>query len=136
MGFLDRFSKDGRDQRAREKNAARAINKYMQSPDRMKALQALRDDGSDDALFALMKRFGMMYDKTIEDEQEKEWAFDALVELGGKVLPALKRYLESAESISWPLRLLEKVVATKDEQIDVVAAALERHEPGYERDPT
>ena len=46
MGFLDRFSKDGRDQRTREKNAARAINKYAQSPDRMKALQALRDDGS------------------------------------------------------------------------------------------
>jgi HEAT repeat protein len=83
-----------------------------------------------------MKRFGMKYDKTIEDEQEKEWAFEVLVEKGAKVLPALKRYLDSAESISWPLRLLEKVVATKDEQIDVVAAVLERHEPGYERDPT
>ena len=68
MGFLDRFSKDGRDARAREKNAARAVNKYAQSPDRMKALQALRDDGTDEALYALMKRFGMMYDKTIEDE--------------------------------------------------------------------
>jgi hypothetical protein len=134
MGVLDFFSKGG--ERARQKNAARAINKYAQSPDRMKALQALCDDGTDDALFALMKRFGMMYDKTIEDEQEKEWVFDALVEKGGKVLPALKRYLESADSISWPLRLLEKVVATKEEQIDVVAAALERHEPGYERDPT
>jgi hypothetical protein len=136
MGVLDFFSKDGRDERARQKNAARAINKYAQSPDRMKALEALRDDGSDDALFALMKRFGMKYDKTIDDEQEKEWAFEALVELGAKVLPALKRYLDSADSISWPLRLLEKVVATKDEQVDVVAAALERHEPGYERDPT
>jgi HEAT repeat protein len=136
MGVLDFFSKDGRDERARQKNAARVINKYAQSPDRMKALQALRDDGSDDALYALMKRFGMRYDKTIEDEQEKEWAFEALVELGAKTLPALKRYMESAESISWPLRLLEKVVATKEEQIDVVAAALERHEPGYERDPT
>ena len=51
MGFLDRFSKDGRDQRAREKNTARAVNKYMQSPDRMKALQALRDDGSAEALY-------------------------------------------------------------------------------------
>ena len=110
MGFLDRFSKDGRDQRAREKNAARAINKYMQSPDRMKALQALRDDGSDEALFGLMQRFGMMYDKTIEDEQEKEWVFEMLVEKGAAVLPALKKYMASADSISWPLRLLDKVV--------------------------
>ena len=136
MGFMDRFSKDGRDQRSREKNAARAIDKYAQSPDRMKALQSLRDDGSTEALFALMKRFGMMYDKTIEDEQEKEWVFEMLVEKGGAVLPALKRYMAAAESISWPLRLLDKVVDGKEGRIDVIAEVLERHEPGYERDPT
>jgi hypothetical protein len=136
MGFLDRFSKDGRDQRAREKNAARAINKYMQSPDRMKALQALRDDGSDEALYALIRRFGMMYDKTIEDEQEKEWVFEWLVEKGAAVLPALKKYMFSADSISWPLRLLDKVVDGKEGRIDLIAEVLERHEPGYERDPT
>jgi hypothetical protein len=136
MGFLDRFSKDGRDQRAREKNAARAINKYMQSPDRMKALQALRDDGSDEALYALMRRFGMMYDKTIEDEQEKEWVFEMLEEKGATVLPALKKYIASADSISWPLRLLDKVIDDREGRIDVIAEALGRHEPGYERDPT
>jgi hypothetical protein len=136
MGFLDLFSKDRRAERARESNAKAAINKYSQSPDRFKALQALRDDGSPEALFALMKRFGMMYDKSIEDEQEKEWVFDALVEKGGAVLAPLKRYVNAADSISWPLRLLEKIVATKDEQIDVIEEVLARHEPGYERDPT
>jgi len=136
MGFLDRFSKDGRDARAREKNASRAVNKYMQSPDRLKALQALRDDGSDEALYSLLKRFSMMYDKTIEDEQEKEWVFEWLIEKGAKVLPALKRYMLSADSISWPLRVLDKVVDAKEGRIDVIAAVLERHEPGYERDPT
>jgi hypothetical protein len=136
MGFLDRFSKDGRDQRAREKNAARAINKYMQSPDRMKALQELGEDGSDDALYGLMRRFGMMYDKTIEDEQEKEWVFEMLVEKGAKVLPALKRYIASADSISWPLRILDKVIDGREGRIEVIAEALGRHEPGYERDPT
>jgi hypothetical protein len=136
MGFLDRFSKDGRDQRSREKNAARAVNKYAQSPDRMKALQALRDDGSTEALYALMKRFGMMYDKSIEDEQEKEWVFELLVEKGASVLPALEKYMLSADSISWPLRLLDKVVDPKEGRIDVIAKVMERHEPGYERDPT
>jgi hypothetical protein len=136
MGVFDLFSKDSREQRARQKNAERAIAKFAQSPDRMKALQSLRDDGSPDALYGLLRRFGMMYDKTIEDEQEKEWVFETLVEKGGVVLQPLKRYLTSADSISWPLRLLEKIVATKDEQIDVVAEELARHEPGYERDPT
>lgn len=136
MGVFDLFSKDGREQRSRQKNAARAVDKYAQSPDRMKALQSLRDDGSPDALYGLFRRFGMMYDKTIEDEQEKEWVFETLAEKGGAVLQPLKRYLASAESISWPLRLLDKIVATKDEQLDVVAEELGRHEPGYERDPT
>ena len=78
----------------------------------------------------------MMYDKTIEDEQEKEWVFEILVEKGAAILPALKRYLASADSISWPLRLLEKVVDTEPEEIDVIEEVLARHEPGYERDPT
>lgn len=135
MGVFDLFSKDGRVERARKRNAARAVNKYSQSPDRMKSLQALRDDGSDDALYGLMRRFGMMYDKTIEDEQEKEWVFEVLVEKGASVLPALKRYLFSAESISWPLRVLDKV-ANREQELEVLKEVLERHEPGYERDPT
>jgi hypothetical protein len=138
MGMFTLFSKDGREQRAREKNIAAAVNKYKQSPDRMKALQALRDDGSPEALFGLIRRFGMMYDKTIEDEQEKEWVFEMLVSKGGVVLEPLKKYMATADSISWPLRLLDKILDSQDKgkRIDVIAEVLARHEPGYERDPT
>ena len=132
MGLLDIFSKE----RTRERNASRALNKYAQSPDRMKALQSLASDGSPEALYALLRRFGMLYDKTIDDEQEKEWVFETLVAKGGEVLDPLKKYLLSADSISWPLRLLDKIVATKDEVVDVIAYVMSRHEPGYERDPT
>jgi hypothetical protein len=135
MGVFDLFSKDGRQQRARDKNVSRAVQKYSQSPDRMKALQALRDDGSPEALYGMLRRFGMMYDKTIEDEQEKEWVFESLLELGAKIIPPIKKYLFSADSISWPLRLLDRV-AGKEEELEVIKAVLERHEPGYERDPT
>jgi len=132
MGLLDLFSKE----RTRERNVQRAINKYSQSPDRMKALQSLADDGSAEALYGLLRRFGMMYDKTIDDEQEKEWVFETLAAKGGVVMDPLKKYLLAADSISWPLRLLDKIVATKDEVIDAVAHVMQRHEPGYERDPT
>ena len=132
MGVFDMFSKE----RSRERNASRAINKYAQSPDRLKAMQTLLADGSPEALYAVMRRFGMLYDKTIDDEQEKEYLFDSLVEKGGVVLEPLKKYLLAAESISWPLRVLDKVVATKDEVVDVLAEVMKRHEPGYERDPT
>jgi hypothetical protein len=132
MGFLDLFSKE----KTRERNAGRAINKYAQSGDRLKALQTLLAEGSPEALYAVMRRFGMMYDKTIDDEQEKNYVFDSLVEKGAAALEPLKRYLLSADSISWPLRVLDKVVATKDEVIDMLAEVMKRHEPGYERDPT
>ena len=135
MGVFDLFSKDGRAQRARESNMKRAVNKYAQSPDRMKALQSLRDDGSPDALYGLLRRFGMMYDKTIEDEQEKDWVFEVLLEKGPAIIEPIKRYLLAADSISWPLRLLDRV-AGKEQELEVLKVVLERHEPGYERDPT
>jgi HEAT repeat protein len=135
MSLLDLFSKQGRAERARAGNIKRAVEKYAQSPDRFKALQALRDDGSADALHGLMRRFGMMYDKTIEDEQEKEWVFEVLVEKGVTILPSLERYMREADSISWPLRLLDKV-ADRETELAALQKILERHEPGYERDPT
>jgi hypothetical protein len=135
MGVFDLFSKDGRQLRARDKNVSRAVNKYAQSPDRLKALQSLRDDGSPEAIYGMLRRFGMMYDKTIEDEQEKDWVFETLVDKGASIIPSIKKYLFSADSISWPLRLLDRV-AGKEEELDVLKAVLERHEPGYERDPT
>jgi hypothetical protein len=136
MGLFDLLSKDKRDERARSKNVTQAVNKYAQSGDRMKALEALADDGSDEALYGLLRRFGVMYDKSIEDEQEKEWVFETLVSKGRSALPAVKKYLFSAESISWPLRVLDKIAADGDEEIAFVQEVLARHEPGYERDPT
>lgn len=135
MGLLGFLSKEGRDRRSLEKNAARAVNKYAQSPDRYKAMQSLINEGSPESIFAVLRRFGMMYDKSIEDEQEKEWLFDSLVEKGAAIIPQVERYLLAADSISWPLRLLSKV-AGKEHEIDVIKKVLERHEPGYERDPS
>jgi hypothetical protein len=136
MGLLDIFSKEKREERARASNIQRATNKYSQSGDRYRAMEALATEGSEEALYGLLRRFGMMYDKTIEDEQEKEWVFDTLVSKGESALPAVKRYLISAESVSWPLRVLQKVAPSKDVEVEIVAEVLARHEPGYERDPT
>src|SRR4051812_46143840 len=124
MGVFNLFSREGREQRARVRNVKRAVNKYAQSPDRMKALQSLRDDGSPEAIHGMLRRFGMMYDKTIEDEQEKDWVFETLMQKGASILPPLKRYLLAAESISWPLRLLDKV-ANKEQELEVLQAVLE-----------
>jgi hypothetical protein len=135
MAFLDFLSKQARAERSRAGNIKGALNKFSQSADRFKCLQALRNDGSDEALYGLLRRFGMLYDKSIEDEQEKDWVFEVLAEKGLAIMPALKKYLASAESISWPLKLLDKV-ADRAVELRVLEEILARHEPGYERDPT
>jgi HEAT repeats len=135
MSILDLFSKESRVKRARESAMKKAVSKFDQSADRFRALQTLRDDGSEEALFGLLRRFGMMYDKTIEDEQEKDWVFEVLSEKGPTIIPSLEKYLLIAESISWPLRLLDKV-ADRETELLVLGKILARHEPGYERDPT
>jgi len=136
MGLFDIFSKEKRETRALENNIKRATNKYAQSGDRYRAMEALATDGSEEALYGLLRRFSMMYDKTIEDEQEKEWVFDTLVSKGESAVTAVKRYMIAADSVSWPLRVLQKIAPSKDAELDVVAEVLSRHEPGYERDPT
>jgi hypothetical protein len=135
MGLLDLFSKDKRDERARRNNIARAADKNAQSPDRLRALEALANDGSDEALYGLLRRFAINYHKTIEDEQEKDWVFEVLVDKGKAALPAVRRYLRTADSISWPLRLLEKI-GEPDEILAALKEVIETSPPGYERDPT
>ena len=61
--------------------------------------------------------------------------FEALVEKGAGDPPPSSDTCCRADSISWPLRLLDRV-AGKEQELEVLKAVLERHEPGYERDPT
>ena len=136
MGLRELLTRAGRQRFALERKIKKATNKWMQGPDRMKALEALREDGGEEAIGGLLKRFGVQSDKSIEDEQEKEWVFEVLVEMGERALPPLLRALRTAETISWPLRVAEKLLDR-----DRLWSAIEEHvlgtmEPGYERDPT
>ena len=92
MGLADFFTKEGRQARNLQKMIQRASDKHAQSPDRFRALELLRDDGSPEAVIGLLRRFSFVYDKTIEDEQEKEWIYHELVGMGTKVLPAPVSY--------------------------------------------
>ncbi len=135
MGLFDFFSKENREERALVNLIKRANHKFLQSGERLRALEALANNGSERALYGMLSRFGIVYHKSIEDEQEKEWVFDTLAAKGPAALPAVKRYLRAAESVSWPLRLLPKI-ASKEQEFAVVQEILGEHEPGYERDPT
>jgi hypothetical protein len=124
------FSKE----RSLQRTIDKAINKLSQQPDRWAALEKLREDGSEEALFGLCKRFGITSMKGVEDEQEKHWVVDVLVEKGAASWAPLTRYMKTAEQLSFPLRALERV-ADHDRIIKVVDEIFASEPPGYARFP-
>src|SRR5262245_44984469 len=124
------FSKE----RSLQKTIDKATNKLSQQPDRWGALERLRDDASEEALFGLCKRFGVTSMKGVEDEQEKNWVVDVLVEKGGASLAPLRRYMKGADQLAFPLKVLERI-ADHDTIIKAVDEVLASEPPGYARFP-
>jgi hypothetical protein len=124
------FSKDRALKRAMDK----VTNKHAQSVDRWGAMEKVARDGSEEALYALCCRFGFKYDKTIEDQQEKQWVVDTLVDKGAQSLPAVRRYMKTAGSLHYPLLVLGRV-ADRDTLLEIIDEILADEPPGYTRDP-
>jgi HEAT repeat protein len=112
----------------------RATNKLAQQADRFPAMEKLLQEGTEDSLAGLCKRFSVTSSKSVEDEQEKSWVVDSLVSKGELALPAVRRYLKTAEGLSFPLKVLERI-AEKDKVLEVVDEILAGEPPGYVRHP-
>jgi len=124
------FSKE----KSLQRTINRATNKLAQQPDRWGAMEKLRDDGSEAALYGLCRRFAITSNRAVEDEQEKNWVVDTLVEKGAMVLAPLRRYITSAEQLSHPLRVLERIVPLP-KVLEVVDELFASEQPGYTRHP-
>lgn len=134
MGLKDLFSSGGRAKSRLDKHVKVITNPYTQSADRYASMQSLLEDGSDEALVGLMKRFTVVSTKSIEDEEEKGWVYRELSALGTKVLPALRQFCVESDNVAWALRILEDV-ANGPQEWEIIDAMLERHPPEYARDP-
>ncbi|MBK8480001.1 MAG: HEAT repeat domain-containing protein [Proteobacteria bacterium] len=130
------FNRDERRARSLQRAIAKAGNPRIKPDDRQPALQRLFDDGSDQAIEGLLRRFSFNYDTNlVSDEDEKDYVFEGLLSLGERVLPALRLHLSSSPSLSWGLRLLGEACSPQ-QKWEVLAEVLARYEPGYERDPS
>jgi HEAT repeat protein len=117
-----------------KKTIDRATNKLAQQPDRWGALEALKKDGSDEALAGLCKRWSVTSNKAIEDEQEKNWVVDVLVANGAASLGPLLTYMKSADTLSFALRALERI-GDHDKVLEVADQLFASETPGYVRMP-
>lgn len=109
-----------------------AADKRAQTYDRMEALQALAAMKSVDAAAALLKRFTFSIDPSITDQDEKEIAFQGVVDAGKDVIPAVREFCLKAETLSWPLKILRAILddeGYRDELIEI----LDRFDTEYAR---
>jgi hypothetical protein len=137
MGLLNFLSSEERSKRRVAKVIRNANNKFKPKEYRQPALSELIDiakAGNEEGMSGLLSRFSVNAEPSSEDELEKEWACEALVEIGRAALPPIRRSMRSAESISWIQRTLKNIVSAdefKTELLDV----LSEFDTEYERNP-
>ena len=130
MGLFDVFKGGG----GLQKHIARVGNKRGQKHERWESIQVLANDGSEEALRALLVRFTIRVDPSITDREEKNAAFHGIVQHGEAALGPVRDFLESSDTLAWPLKIL-KEIQTEEAVTTVLLELLSKMHTEYERDP-
>ena len=130
MGIFDVFKGGG----GLKKHIDRVGNKRAQKHERWESIQALAADGSDEAIRALLVRFTIRVDPSITDGEEKNAAFHGIVQHGAAALEPVRDFLESSETLAWPLKILREI-QSEEEVTAILLALLAKMHTDYERDP-
>lgn len=139
MGLFDIFKGKGKEQAAlstADKNAGKfartATDKLAQNYDRLEALQALAKMGTPEAAAVLLKRFSFYIEPSMSDQEEKDVAFQGIAAVGPAAVEPIIAYCEKAESVTWPLKLLNAILP-HDAYIEEVLDLLSDHDTEYAR---
>jgi hypothetical protein len=130
MGLFDAFKGGG----GLKKHVARVANKRAQQHERWESIQVLAKDGSDEAIRALLVRFTIRVDPSITDGEEKNAAFNGIVQHGEAALGPVRDFLVSSETLAWPLKILKEIQSEK-EVTTTLLELLDAMHTEYERDP-
>ncbi len=148
MGIKSFFSREGRKARGVSKLGRVVLNPKAAGEDRWQALLDLAKDKSPEAIHALLTRFTYTTEvgtrSRVTDEQEKTLVYDLLTEMDELPMPEVRKFLLSEEgppgapkhSISFALRILNRISPDPDTVWEAVNEIIEVNEPGYERDPS
>ncbi len=131
MGLFDVFKGGGG---GLNKHIARVANKRAQQHERWESIQVLANDGSDEAIRALLVRFTIRVDPSITDGEEKNAAFSGICQHGEAALEPVRDFLESSDTLAWPLKIL-KEIQTEEEVTTTLLELLDKMHTDYERDP-
>ncbi len=112
--ILELLSREGREA-ARIRRAAKTLTeRYAQPEPRMDAAERLLGIGTPEAIYQLARRFTITSGNLQQDDQEKRWVRDLLVELGEGAVAPLKRYVAGHDEITWAMDSLLKLLPAGD----------------------
>lgn len=135
MGLLDIFDKEKRRVGNIERNIRKLQQRYGQSDSRSRAVVALKEDGSTEAIYGLLQRFKVAVDPSITDQEEKEWVSEVIAEFGEKAIEPITRFVHKESEVMWPLRIITDIRG-KDEAIKLACETLKKASMEYQRDHT
>jgi len=122
MGFKDFFSKESKEARAVAKWSKRLMNKYQQTQERKRSVDALIQMGTTDAISACLKRYQYRTEASIVDEDEKSYVFESVCQLGESAIPSLVQYITTEQGVYWPIKCLRRIAGDEETALHVVAA--------------
>ena len=112
--MLELLSREGR-QAARIRRASKTLTeRYAQPEARFDAGERLVGIGTPEAIYQLARRFTITSGNLEQDDQEKRWARDLLVEQGDKATSPLRRYVAGHDEITWAMDALSQLVPAEE----------------------
>jgi hypothetical protein len=107
-------------------------DKRAQTYDRLDAIQTLAAMKTADAAAALLKRFTFSIDPSITDQEEKDLAFQGIVDAGKDAVHAVLDFGLKAEQLTWPLKILRELLEDDAYRAELIRL-LERFDTEYAR---
>ncbi len=98
-------------------------DKRAQTYDRAEAIRELAAAKTPEAAEALLKRFTFSIDPSITDQEEKEAAFEGIVEVGRPMLEPVRAFCVKAEVLTWPLRILHAILSDEEYRDELLLLA-------------
>lgn len=138
MGLFDRFKKSTASTRPAKSDLGRfeklLSTKLSQELDRQDAIQQLSRIGTSEAVSVLLKRFNWHLDTSITDQDEKQMVLEGVVAAGDAALEPIREYCKRAESLTWAIKALEKIVAPSELSNELLTL-LDQFDTEYVRNP-
>ncbi|MFH1727248.1 MAG: hypothetical protein ABIA04_02370 [Pseudomonadota bacterium] len=135
MGLIEFFGK--RKEQKAQKQLHRycniVANKKLKNEDREIAIEELKKIGSKEAIFGLLHRYDFIYEKLIEDRQEKELVMSIVLSFKEKSIAPLKKYLKESSTVGWPVKILKELIP-EEEVVSLLLEVLTTEEMSFQRD--